>query len=381
MKTKANLKIAVIGAGLGGCAAAALLQQAGYNVTVYEQAPAFSRLGAGINLSPNVTRVLRKIGIEPQLRALAAEPKEFISRASDTGEVTFVLPLGDEMEKRYGAPYYTVHRGDFHELLLSAVDETKLRMDKRLSAVEQDPDGVTLNFVDGTKERVDLVIGADGLNSTIRELLLGPEMPRYTGYVAHRAIFPASRIQGMELDDCTKWWSAEHHLIVYYLTKARDEVYLVTGVPRPTWDSKSGSKAGTQAGLLEDFKGFEPRAQRILEACTDVSEWALFERDPLPIWSDGRVVILGDACHPMKPHMGQGAAMAIEDAAMLVRCLEASGADDYRAAFELYRKSRIDRASEVQAESSRNRWLREDTDVEWVFGYDVFTAPLGGATA
>lgn len=376
MVNRADLKIAVIGGGLGGAAAAALLQQAGYNATVYEQASEIARLGAGINLSPNVTRILRKIGVESQLRAFASEPRAFISRAHDTGDVTFRLSLGEGAEALYGAPYLTVHRGDFHALLLSAVEASKLRMAKRLISLEQDATGVMLQFSDGACERVDLVIGADGLNSKVRELLLGPEMPRYTGYVAHRAIFPASRLDGMELSDCTKWWSPDRHLIVYFLTKARDEVYLVTGVPSETWDSKTSSRPGNVVDLRRDFSSFDPNARRILDACTEVGEWALFERDPLPVWSSGRVVLLGDACHPMKPHMGQGAAMAIEDAAMLVRCLDAVGANDHRAAFELYRASRIGRASQVQAESSRNRWLRQDTDVDWVFGYDVFTTPI-----
>lgn len=369
-------KIAVVGGGLGGTAVATLMQQAGLDVTVFEQAPAISRLGAGINLSPSVTRILDRIGILKKLRLIAVEPRSFVSRSFDTGEVTFQLALGPEIERSYGAPYLTVHRGDFHALLAESVRPGTLQTGKRLESFVETESDVELVFEDGSAERFDFVIGADGVNSRVRELLLGPEAPRYTGYMAHRSIFPASRLGGLELADCTKWWSPDRHMIVYYLTKARDELYIVTGVPCETWDTETTSRVGSLDTMREIFSDFEPTAQQILEACPDVSEWALLERNPLPLWDKGRVVLLGDACHPMKPHMGQGACMAIEDAAMLVRCLQAAGETNYSHGFSLYRANRIDRASEVQAESSRNRWLRYDTDTSWVFGYDVFNVPL-----
>ncbi|MFM0124854.1 FAD-dependent monooxygenase [Paraburkholderia sp. RL18-101-BIB-B] len=376
MNSRSKPRIAVVGGGLGGLAAAALMQQAEFEVTVFEQAPALARIGAGINLSPNVTRILRAIGIDEKLRGTAVQPRSFISRMFDTGEETFRLEMGDAIEAKYGAPYFTVHRGDFHSILADAVRPDSIAMSKRLVSIQEDERGVELHFSDGARQVFDLVIGADGVNSTVREILLGPEAPRYTGYLAHRAIFPANAAQGLALDDCTKWWSPDRHIIVYFLTGARDELYFVTGVPSENWDAGASSREGSISALRETFADFEPRVQKILDACTDVSEWALYERNPLPLWSRGRVAMLGDACHPMKPHMGQGACMAIEDAAMLVRCLKETGADEYDAAFSLYRENRIDRATAIQHESSLNRWLRHDTNPDWVFGYDVFNVPL-----
>ena len=220
------------------------------------------------------------------------------------------------------------------------------------------------------------MIGADGVNSRVREILLGPEPAHYGGYVAHRAVFPTARLNGLAIEDCVKWWTDTTHIIVYFLTRERHEFYVVTGVPVDTWDEAGTSRPGDLPAMRAAFAGFEPRVQKILDAISDVSEWALLERPPLPVWSRGRIVLLGDACHPMKPHMGQGAAMAIEDAAMLVRCLGEAGLDDHETAFSLYRANRVERASAVQAESGRNRWLRHATDPSWVFGYDVFRVPL-----
>jgi 6-hydroxynicotinate 3-monooxygenase len=370
--------IAIIGAGLGGCAAAVLLQQQGVAVTLFEQAGAVSRLGAGIHLSPNVTRVLDRIGILDGLLDIGFEPRSFTSRAFDTGELTHRLLLHDARE-RWGAPYMTVHRGDFHALLAAAVQPGTLQVNKRLVALRELDRDVQLEFADGSRARFDLVIGADGVNSRVREIMLGPERPTFGGYIAHRAVFPAALLEGLQLEDCTKWWSEDKHLIVYFLTRAREEFYIVTGVPMSHWDSDAASRPGTPEALRADFAAFEPRVQQILSRCPEVSEWPLWVREPQPLWDRGRIVMLGDACHPMKPHMGQGAAMAIEDAAMLVRCLLAVGLDDHRVAYALYRANRIDRASAVQAESGRNRWLRHDTDPGWVFGYDVFTEPLRGS--
>lgn len=376
MAKHGTTRIAIIGAGLGGTAAASLLQQAGYDAIVYEQAPQFSRLGAGIHVSPNVTHVMRRIGIEKRLREIGLRPQTWKSRDWDTGAVSFDFPLGDTAEARYGAPYLILHRGDYHAELMRAVKPGTIRFSKRLIALDQDQSNVRMRFADGTEERADLVIGADGVNSMVREILLGPEKPTYTGYIAHRSIFPRALLGDMELDDCTKWWSDDRHIVVYYLTGKRDEVYFVTGVPQEQWPDGVPNVPGSLEQLRADFEGYEPRVQKILAACPAVSNWPLLEREPLPLWSRGRVVILGDACHPMKPHMAQGAGMAVEDAAMLLRCLEEAGPDEYEIAFQRYEASRIERTSRVQKESHDNVWLRWDSDPGWCFGYNVWSEPI-----
>lgn len=378
MTRSSDARIAVIGGGLGGAAAAILLHQAGQDVTVYEQAPAFTRLGAGIQLSPNVTRVLRALGIEEHLRATGLRPTRWLSRKWDTGEILLELELGDALETRYGAPYFSVHRGDFHASMIDRIPATCLQFGKQLVGLAADGEGMRLEFADGTHANAEIVIGADGLNSIVREILLGPERPIYSGHVAHRAVFPAATLGGVELADYTKWWSDDRHFIIYYMTAQRDEIYFVTGYPDPDWPGDTQFLPCTREELANTFEGFHPEVQVLIGLCPEVNKWPLFDRAPLPKWSEGRVVLLGDACHPMKPHMGQGAAMAIEDAAMLVRCLEVCGTNDLEKTFRLYAANRTDRTQRVQFESRAGTWLRDSADVDWVFGYDVFTEPLVG---
>lgn len=375
-----NTRIAIIGAGLGGLVAGALLQQRGYRPRIFEQAPEFARLGAGINLSPNVMKILRQIGLEPRLLAIGIRPKSWVSRDLITGEILFEYRMRDVMESAFDAPYITIHRGDFHEALNSAVDSGSVEFGRRVVSIEQFPDSVRLNFLHEPSVDVDFVIGADGIDSVVREALLGSELPKYTGYVAHRSIFPISRLGDMTLDDFCKWWSddthGDRHIVVYFLDNRREEVYFVTGVPEAQWDHGLSFVDVELDELRTAFDGFHPDVERLVGACPSATKWPLFEREPLPLWSRGRVVLLGDACHPMKPHMAQGAAMAIEDAAVLVRCLEHYGAD-LGAAFDLYEQSRRDRASLVQEHSRLNKFLRYPMDPSWVFGYDALTHTLG----
>ncbi|MGU4701503.1 FAD-dependent monooxygenase [Burkholderia cepacia] len=369
-------RIAVVGAGLGGTAAAALLQRSGYDVKLYERAPAFSRLGAGIHVGPNVTKILRRIGCEDALNAMGSHPDFWLSRDGRTGEVIARIPLGDYAVKEYGSTYLTVHRGDFHALMTQAIAPERIAFGKQLSAVEDTGDEVRMTFSDGSVETADIVIGADGVNSKIRDHLLGAEPPRFTGYVAHRAVFPAALLGNKPYDPCVKWWTEDRHMMVYYVTEKHDEYYYVTGVPQETWPEGVSMVDSSREEMREAFAGFHPDIQHLIDVSPSITKWPLLERDPLPLWSRGRLVLLGDACHPMKPHMAQGAAMAIEDAAMLTRCLDEVGLSEYSTAFKLYEENRAARASKVQLVSHNNTWLRTNEDPSWVFGYDVFNVPL-----
>lgn len=369
-------RIAIVGAGLGGTAAAALLQRSGYDVRLYEQAPSFSRLGAGIHLGPNVMKIMRRIGCEDALNAMGSHPDFWYSRDGITAEVMSQIPLGDFALKTYGASYLTVHRGDFHALMTQAVAPGTIAFGRKLTAIEDTGSEVRLTFDDGTVEMADIAIGADGVNSRLREHLLGAEPPRYTGYVAHRAVFPASLLDNKPYDMCVKWWSGDRHMMVYYVTEKRDEYYYVTGVPQAEWPAGVSMVDSSREEMREAFDGFHPDIQHLIDVSPSITKWPLLERDPLPLWSRGRLVLLGDACHPMKPHMAQGAAMAIEDAAMLARCLDEVGIADYANAFALYEANRAARASKVQLVSHNNTWLRTNEDPAWVFAYDVFGVPL-----
>jgi 2-polyprenyl-6-methoxyphenol hydroxylase-like FAD-dependent oxidoreductase len=209
-------RIAVIGAGLGGATAAALLEKSGYDVVLYEQAQAFSRLGAGIHVGPNMMKVMRRIGCEDALNKMGSHPDYWYSRDGKTSEIMSQIPLGDFAVKNYGASYLTVHRGDFHALLTQASSPGVVRFGKKLNSVEDTGNEVRMTFADGSVETADIVIGADGVNSKIRDHLLGAEPPKYTGWVAHRAVFPASLLNNKPYDACVKWWSGDRHMMVYY---------------------------------------------------------------------------------------------------------------------------------------------------------------------
>jgi 6-hydroxynicotinate 3-monooxygenase len=269
-----------------------------------------------------------------------------------------------------------VHRGDFHALMTQAVAPGTIEFNKCLTNIEETDKDVRLTFADGSVETADIVIGADGVNSKLRDHLLGAEPPRYTGHVAHRAVFPASLLGTDPFDLCVKWWSEDRHMMVYYVTSKRDEIYYVTGVPQAEWPAGQSVAPSSRDEMREVFAGYHPSVQKLIDATPEVTKWPLLERDPLPLWSRGRLVLLGDACHPMKPHMAQGAAMAIEDAAMLTRCLDEIGVNDYTNAFALYEANRAERASKVQLVSHNNTWLRTNEDPAWVFAYDVFNEPL-----
>ncbi len=251
-------KIAVLGAGMGGLAMAALLHRAGVAVTVYEQAKAFARVGAGIQMSPNALRVLRALDLEEHIRSVALQPRYWRNRTWDTGEIQFELPLGVEAEARYGAPYLLGHRADLHAALLSRVPDAAIVLDKRLTDLSQSETGVTMTFADGTSAAADILIATDGLHSRVREILFGPEQPRFTGNVAYRAVFPAARLGGLALDDNCKWWGPDRHIVIYYVNPQKDELYFVTSVPDPEWKLDSWSAMGDLRDLRAAFEGFHP---------------------------------------------------------------------------------------------------------------------------
>lgn len=371
-----SLSVAVIGAGIGGLAVAATLRKFGIQATIYEQAQQFLRLGAGIQMSPNAIKVLRAIGLEEHLRGIAFIPEFNCSRDWDSGKLTNEYPLGETAEKRYGAPYLLLHRGDLHAALASAVPESIVHRNKKLVNFTQDSSGVVMTFADGTDASADIMIGADGVHSAVREILFGAEAPRYTGRVAYRTTFPAKLLNGLHIDPNTKWWGPDRHIVIYYVTGNRDELYFTTSNPEPAMNRESWSAKGDLSVLREAFSGFHPQVRGVLEACPDVHKWALFERDPLPQWTVGRVTLLGDSCHPMTPYMAQGAATSMEDAVVLSRCLEQFGSSDPEKALLIYESLRKERTAEIQRSSHSNTWMQRRTDPDWVYGYDAWTVPV-----
>jgi salicylate hydroxylase/6-hydroxynicotinate 3-monooxygenase len=370
-------EIAIVGAGMGGMAVAATLIREGFAVQVYEQASRFARIGAGIQMMPNSMKVLRGIGVEDRLRTTAFAPYSHLNRAGDSGELMRELPMPESL---FGAPYLCMHRGDLHEALAAAVPPEVVQLSKKLAGLDQDGGGVKLRFADGSSARADAVIGADGVHSLVRDILFGPDKPIHKGRIAYRAAFPAALMNGGDIGPSrTKWWGTDRHIVIYYTRADRSELYFVTSVPEPAdWVTpESWSARGDVQDLREAYAGFHPDVRMVLDACPDCHKWAILEREPMARWSDGRVVLLGDACHPMTPYMAQGAATSIEDAAILARCLAAVDGDDIAGAFRTYEAHRKPRVSRIQAISSANTWMKTgDGDTSWLYGYDAWNTPL-----
>jgi 6-hydroxynicotinate 3-monooxygenase len=373
---KRSSRIAVVGAGLGGLTCAAFLQREGFAVTVYEQASAFSRIGAGIILSANVMKVLRRLGIETPLLETGISPDAFVSRAWNTGETLYELTLDAASEQCFGGSYINVHRGDLHGILETAVLPGSIRFGQCLLGLEPAGDAIRLVFEGGIKAEVDIVIGADGIRSKVREILLGAEPPRFTGRVAQRAIFPTERLLGVPMRDCTKWWGPDRHLLAYFMTHRRDEVYLMGSVPAASWDSEELALPCPREEFTAAFASFHADIRRVVEAATEVTVMPICDRERNDCWSGCRIVLVGDACHPVRPYMAAGGAMAVEDAAVLARCLAAIGDDDPTEAFRCYAATRIPRVAEVQRISIENSWMRGPTETDWFFCYDACEVPL-----
>ena len=271
MKDAGKLSIAVVGAGMGGLTVAATLRRIRVNAQVYEQAGRFARIGAGIQMLPNSMKVLRGIGIEARLRSFAFAPHSHLNRVWDSGEVVVELPMP---ESRYDAPYLCMHRGDLHEALASVVPSDSVHLGKKLTRIEDLDGRVRLAFADGTFAEADAVIGADGLHSVVREALFGDDTPRFSGRVAYRGVFPTALLQGRELGASrTKWWGTDRHIVIYYTTARRDEVYFVTSVPEPAeWlTPESWSARGDVRELRAAFEGFHEDVRAVLEACSVTS--------------------------------------------------------------------------------------------------------------
>lgn len=371
----AHSKVAIVGAGIGGLAVAAVLLRHGFSVTIYEQAKGFARVGAGIQMSANALKVLRGLGLESRVRQRAFQPSAWKNRDWDSGAMRFELPLGEAAEERYGAPYLLMHRADLHDALASKVPMERVHLNKRLIDLSQSRDQVQLRFADGSSATADMMIAADGVHSRVRQITQGEQPPQFTGRVAYRATFPSSRIAG-RLDDCTKWWGPDRHIVIYYTMHDRSEVYFVTSVSEPAWNIESWSAKGDLNQLREAFAGFHPEVQKVLAACPEVHKWAILERAPLASWVNGNAVLLGDACHPMTPYMAQGAAMSMEDAVILGRCLSDEGPGEIEEALRRFECTRKARTSRVQLNSHRNEWMKQATDPDWVYGYDAWSEPL-----
>ena len=346
-----SLRIAVVGGGIGGLATAAFLHRAGLSATVYEQAGEISEIGAGLIVAPNAVRLLRRLGRFELFRETAVPLEvgwEF--RRWQDGRVLFSQRMGAECERLYGEWCYTAHRADLLDTLLSAVPEPGPRLGARCVGVRRRGAEAELSFADGSTATADVVIGADGTHSVVRDAALNaeaPEPPRFSGVCAYRCLVPAERAPEFALRPVQTLWLGPGHHFVHYPISAGRFVNVVAFAPAGDWRIESWTAEGRIEDLRAEFAGWDPQLTSLLAAADRTGRWALLDRGPLPRWTDGPLAVTGDAAHPMFPFLGQGAAQAIEDAAVLAACLAADPSDP-PAALRRYETLRKPRTTQVQ---------------------------------
>jgi salicylate hydroxylase len=349
----AALSIAVIGGGIGGLGAALSLHRAGFDVNVYEQAPELTEVGGGINMGPNAARILYRLGLGAALDRDAVRPLSAHVRRWADGRTLQKAPLNPLCDELYGAPHLTVHRADLQRIIAAGLPSERIHLGRRLVGLEDRGDRVEALFDDGARIAADVLVGADGIHSTVRTLLFGADAPLFAGCVAYRGLVPVERIVDLELERGNQSWLGPGGHLVHYFVSGGRLLNFVGWTEHDTWNREDWTDSATIERALTAFAGWHPQISRIISAADTCFIWALFDRDPLQRWSAGRVTLLGDSCHPMYPFMAQGAAQAIEDGAALTALLARGG--DPVATLRRYEELRLPRVTRLQEMSRANK--------------------------
>lgn len=350
------LKVIIAGGGIGGAAAALALLRKGFDVEVYEQAAELGEVGAGVQISPNGSRALDYLGVFKKLQKVSCAPERKEFRLWNSGDSWPMFDLGEIAINKYGYPYLTVYRPDLLETLVNAAREIKpdvFHLGKTVTDIEQDEKSATLILQDGSSATGDILIGADGIKSTIRRQLWGPDAPKFSGMMAWRAVIPMHNLPShMQVMVGSTWIGPGQHLVNYPLRNGTLMNFVGT-VERPDWKVESWTIEGTTEECLNDYSGWHEDVQSLIKSAPKLLKWAFGERVPMKKWSKNRISLMGDACHPTLPFLAQGAVMAIEDAVVLSRCLE-KYRDDPKIALLTYERSRTDRTSKTVTEARKN---------------------------
>ena len=349
------MKILIVGAGIGGLVSALCLNKKGYEVEIYEQSEVLSELGAGVQLSPNATRVLDYLELTDDLKPHVFEPRSFQFLNYKTEKIISKRDLGSKIQDDFGFPNFDVHRADLQKVLLNKVEEKGIKIYSNMKVIDVgNEENKAYIKINEEKIKADIVIGADGIHSVVREKLFEKKESSFTGNVAWRMLIPVDLLpRDLILPDTTVWLGPKKHFVSYHVSGGKN-LNCVCLVEQEGWKNESWSERGNIEDLREVYNGWNQTIETLLKIANPntLYRWALHDRPPMKQWSKGRIILLGDAAHPMLPFLAQGAAMAIEDGAVLADCI--SGYEDNEKSLKYFEQIRKPRTSFVQLAARRN---------------------------
>jgi salicylate hydroxylase len=391
-----QLRIAIVGAGIGGLTLGLLLRQYGLDARIYEQAPQLREVGAAVALAANGTRVLRRLGLDAELGEFSVQPTDVVYRHGETGKLIAEFAMGPDYTKRYGAEFLGIHRMNLQRILADSWGSSGLYLNSRVQGVEEDEDGVRLLFYERESVTADVVIGADGIRSDVRDwVTFGESAPMYSGASGFRGLADVSGLREMPDPMTIQFWLGPGAYVISYPISSTTINFLAVlpgpaPWPYPTWMTEEAP--GTTVAAFADW---HPTVREMIASVEQSPRWALFSLPPLQHWSRGHAVLLGDAAHAMLPHQGQGANQAIEDAAVLAQLLAGiTDRSELGAALRRYEVLRRPRTRQLQRSSWVNSEIlrlpdgpaAEERDhklgtlpdrLDWIHGYDVNDAVAG----